>query len=284
MSPEADARLAELLEHPRYEVIPVQGIVESVLEAVPTDVTVTVTASPTKGLDATLDAAVALAGHGYPSVPHVSARLVRDREHLTEIVARLREADVDEVFVVAGDAETAAGAFDGAASLLRALAELGHPFRRVGITGYPESHPFISDEETIAAMFAKAEHATYVASQICFDPAVTVQWITNVWARGTRLPIHVGIPGAVSTTKLLRISTRIGLGDSVRFLRKHALRMSRLLVPGHYQPDGLIDGLAPCLVDPERKVAGFHVFTFNELAETEKWRQRRLEQILSARR
>lgn len=276
-----EGRLAALLEHPRYEVIPVDGIVESVLEHVPLPVKVTLTASPTKGLEPTLDGAAALVAHGYAAVPHLSARLVRDRTHLAEIVARLREAGIDEVFAVAGDSEAPAGSYEGAAALLLALAELDHPFREVGITGYPESHPFITDEETIAAMFSKAEHATYIASQICFDPAVTVRWIENVWARGTRLPIQVGIPGVVSTTNLLRVSAKIGLGDSLRFLRRHAAQVSRLLVPGHYRPDSLIEGLAPCLSDPEPKLAGFHVFTLNELRNTERWRLERLETLRS---
>ena len=156
------------------------------------------------------------------------------------------------------------------------MAELGHPFEQVGITGYPESHPLIDDETTIAAMFEKARHATYIASQICFDSRVTVAWIDNVWARGTRLPILVGIPGVVPRAKLVRVSTRIGIGESLRFLRKHGDFVTRFLQPGGFSPDRLIKGLAPALAGPERKVAGFHIFTFNDLADTEAWRQRKL--------
>ena len=164
----------------------------------------------------------------------------------------------------------------GAAPLLEAIAELGHRFENVGITGYPESHPFIDDETTIQAMFDKARFATYIVSQICFDPSVTLGWVERVWDRGTRLPIFVGIPGAVPRTKLLRVSSSVGLGASVRFLRRHRSWMSHALSPGGFSPDPLIEGLRPGLADPERKIAGFHVFTFNDLADTEQWRQRRL--------
>jgi len=102
---------------------------------------------------------------------------------------------------VAGDADQPAGAYEGAGALLDAMHELGHPFEQIGITGYPESHPLIDDETTIAAMFDKARHATYIASQICFDSRITVAWIDNVWTRGTRLPILVGIPGIVPRAK-----------------------------------------------------------------------------------
>ena len=42
------------------------------------------------------------------------------------------------------------------------MAEIGHPFGKVGITGYPESHPIISDETTIQAMYDKAPYADYI--------------------------------------------------------------------------------------------------------------------------
>ncbi len=271
--------LAELLAHPRYEVIPLDGVEEKVLAHVPTDVKLTVTASPTKGLDPTLDLAERLAAQGYDVVPHLSARLVLDDGHLRWILSRLEAGGLREVFVVAGDASQPAGQFEGAVDLLRALAAHDHGLREIGITGYPESHPFIDDETTIRAMFAKAEFATYVVSQICFDARVTAQWIENVWARGTRLPIYVGVPGPMSTARLVRASTKIGLGDSARFLRKHGTVVGRLLLPGAYAPDRLIRKLEPALVDPDSKVAGFHVFTFNEVEATERWRQTQLERL-----
>ena len=269
-------RVAELLERSRYEVIPLAGAEEQVLQHVPHGVTLTVTASPVKGLDDTLELAAKLAGHGYPVVPHLSARLVVDRAHLAELIARIDGLGIRDVFVVAGDADQPAGQFEGAAALLEAMHELDHPFAEIGITGYPESHPLIDDETTIAAMFEKARHATYIASQICFDSAVTVAWIDNVWARGTRLPILVGIPGVVPRAKLLRVSTRIGIGESLRYLRKHGDFVTRFLRPGGFSPDRLLAGLAPALADPEQKIAGFHIFTFNDLADTEAWRQRKL--------
>ena len=278
-SPETAAVIGELLRRSRYEVLPLDGVEEQVLAHVPTAVTVTVTVSPTKGLEPTLALATRLLGHGYDVVPHLSARLVHDGAHLSELVARLREVGVRDVFVVAGDAQQPHGAFQGAADLLAALAELGSPFEQVGITGYPESHPLIDDWTTIAAMFEKARHATYITSQVCFDPSVTAAWIENVWARGTRLPIYVGVPGVVSRAKLVRVSTRIGIGDSLRFLRKNGEVAGRLLRRSGFSPDALIAGLGPVL--ESGKLAGFHVFTFNDVEDTERWRRATLERLAS---
>jgi methylenetetrahydrofolate reductase (NADH) len=270
--PSPATRAADLLRRPRYEVIPLDGIEEQVLALVPREVTVTVTVSPTKGLEPTLALAGSLARQGYAVVPHLSARLVSGATEVAEIVQRLRGDGVQNVFVVAGDAEVPRGTFHGAIEFLEVLEELGRPFAEVGITGYPEHHPLIDDATTISAMFEKARHATYIVSQVCFDPAVTARWIENVWARGTRLPIHVGIPGAVSRAKLLRVSTRIGIGDSMRFLRKNGSFAGRFL--RGFDPDRLIDGLGEVLVG--EKIGGFHLFTFNDLEDTEAWRRRRL--------
>ena len=97
---------------------------------------------------------------------------------------------------------------------------------------------------------------------------------TTFWTRGTRLPILVGIPGIVPRAKLLRVSTRIGIGESLRYLRKHGDFVTRFLQPGGFNPDRLIKGLAPALATSEQRVGGFHIFTFNDLADTEAWRQR----------
>jgi methylenetetrahydrofolate reductase (NADPH) len=254
----------------RYEVLPVEGIEELVVAHVPREVTVTVTASPARGLDATLGVTEHLVAEGYQVVPHLSARLVRDAGHLDEIVARLDAAGVHEAFVPAGDASEP-GQFPDAASLLRALR--GRHLTELGITGYPESHHFISDESTISAMFENAPLASYIVSQICFDPATIAWWVGAVRERGTTLPIWIGVPGIVHYAKLLRVSMKIGLGESARFLRAHRSWLPRLMTRT-FSPDRLLGGLEPLFEDPAANVAGLHVFTFNELEATEQWRRR----------
>jgi methylenetetrahydrofolate reductase (NADPH) len=271
------AALAELLRRPRFEILPLDGIEEQVRAHLGTGVRVTVTASPRKGLDATLGLSERLARAGYTVVPHLSARLVRDRAHLEEIVARLLEGGIRELFVPAGDAPEP-GEFAGAFELLEAMGPLRARFDEIGITGYPETHHLISDEETIQAMFAKAPMATCIISQICFDADVIAAWIADVRRRGTALPIWIGLPGSVDYAKLVRISMKIGLGQSARFIRQHSNWMSRI-VTRQFKPDPLLRGLAPTLADPAANVAGFHLYTFNEVGRTERWRRQTLERL-----
>src|SRR2546423_11759550 len=186
--------LAGLLRTPRYEIFPTDGVVELVAAHVPKEVTLTVTASPRRGLPATVHLAVRLAQLGYRAVPHLSARLIRDRVELGQIVEALQVAGIRSGFVVAGDARQPAGPFSDSIPLLEALPP-DHGFTEIGVTGYPESHPFIHDDVTIQAMWDKRRLATYIVSNMSFDPATVAAWVERVRRRGVELPVHISMAG-----------------------------------------------------------------------------------------
>ena len=269
--PQSRRALAPVLERPRYEVLPLPGIEEEVAEHAPAGATITVTASPRQGIDATLAVAERLTALGHPVVPHLSARLVGDEAHLKEILDEVVRIGVGEVFVVGGDLEQPVGTFSGSLDLLTAMDRLGYDLR-AGIAGYPEAHPKISDDLVIQAMWDKRHYASYLVSQICFDPAVLVRWTQRVRRRGVDLPLYVGVPGPASTRALLRVSRRIGVGESTRFLANHRLDILRLARPGTWRPDSLLAGISGHLEDPQLRMQGLHIYTFNDVATTEQWR------------
>lgn len=264
--------LARLLELARYEVLPTVSTEEKVLDHVPRDVTVTVTASPSKGLEATLDLAERLAGHGYAVVPHLAARMISGRTELAEISERLVGKQISRIFVPGGDADPA-GDYPDALALLEDLAALGRPFAHVGIAGYPESHPTIDDDLTVQSMWDKRRYATHVVSNLTFDPAVIRDWVHRMRRRGITMPLLLGVPGPVERTKLLAMATKIGVGESTRFLAKHKGTFARLAAPGGFTGESFLEKCAPTLAEPTALVEGLHVFTFNQIAETEAWRQ-----------
>jgi len=262
--------LRRSFERARFEIIPIKGVEEQA-EYLPDGAVVTVTSSPSKGLDATLELAERLLQRDLHVVPHIAARLVASPAHLQEILQRLADLKITEIFAIAGDANQPAGPFEGAAALLREMHEIGHRLDRIGIAGYPESHAFISDSTTIQAMSEKIPYADYIVSQICYDPAVTKGWIRAVRERGVNLPIYIGLPGAINRARLAQISMKVGLGDSIRFLTKQTGTVSKLL--RGYLPDELVHELAPCLDDQDHRVHGWHLFTFNQVKQTERWRR-----------
>src|SRR3954454_621901 len=97
--------IQRLLEHARYEVLPTATTEEKVLTSVPKDVAVTVTASASKGLEATLALAESLARAGYIAVAHRAARMIHDFTEVEETRARLGEAAIPGVSVPGGDAD-----------------------------------------------------------------------------------------------------------------------------------------------------------------------------------
>jgi methylenetetrahydrofolate reductase (NADPH) len=265
--------LGLLLANARYEVLPTTDAEGAVVEHVPPGRTITITASPARGLQASLDLTERLTGHGYRVIPHLAARMVSGRSELTEIVDRLVPLGVDSVFVPAGDADPPAGAYAGSLDLLQDLVALGNPFADVGITGYPESHPTIGDDLTVQAMWDKRHHATHVVSNLTFDPDLLRRWVLRMRRRGITTPLYVGLPGPVERGKLLAMATKIGVGESTRFLAKHRSTFARIVTPGGFSPERFLDKTAPLLVQPEALVAGLHIFTFNQVAETERWRR-----------
>jgi len=266
------------LGSPRYEVLPTADAVERVVAYVPKSVTVTVTASPRRGMSPTVHLAIRLAELGYHAVPHLSARLIRDRAELLRILDDVRKAGITDIFVVAGDAPEPAGEFPDALSLLSALPE-GHGLTEIGVTGYPESHPFIHDDVTVQAMWDKRRFATYIVSNMSFDAETVKRWVDRVRRRGVHLPIFIGMAGVADPARLLRLSTKIGVADAARFLRGHPSWVARMFRPGGYDPGRFLSALMPELGAPERKVAGLHVFTFNEIEPTERWRQEMLSRL-----
>ncbi len=275
---EAKHALVGLLQQARYEVLPTPSTEEKVLAHLPVDRTVTITASPSKGLDATFDLAERLGKAGYTAVPHIAARMVSGRDELEEICARLTASGISTVFVPGGDAETV-GNYPDALGLLEDLREIGSPFSHVGITGYPESHPSINDDLTIQAMWDKRRHATHIVSNLTFDPKVFATWLTRMRTRGITLPLLVGLPGPIDRTKLLGMATKIGVGESTKFLAKNKRLFAGLAAPGGFTGERFLEQVAAAVTPPGALVEGLHVFTFNQIAETEAWRTSMIERL-----
>ncbi len=269
--------LAGVLASPVYEVMPV-GSSDEAVAALPAGARVSVTASPSRGLEPTVAMAEALAAAGFAVAPHLSARLVRDENHLGEVLERAAAAGITRAVVIGGDANVP-GDFPDAVMLLEAMAAIGHPFTSIGVAGYPEGHAFIPDDALAAALEAKQLHATHVITQLGFDPGAIAAWIVRARAAGITLPVHVGTAGVAPLLKLARIATRIGIGDSIRFVtRQHGL-LGALARPGGYAPDEFLTGLAPVLLDPSARIEALHVYTFNQVASFEAWRREMLDEL-----
>jgi methylenetetrahydrofolate reductase (NADPH) len=257
----------------RYEVLPFRSSEEQAAE-ITTPLRLTVTASPKHDIDRSVDHALRLRALGHRVTLHLAARMLDSRQHLETILARAVEAGIDDMFVVGGDLHEPRGPYSSAAELLEDLS--GHPLRpaAIGVAAYPEGHPLIDDRQLEAALEHKAQLASYMVTQICFDPDLLLAWLTRLRTNGIALPLYAGATGQVDQRRLLEISVRVGVGRSLRFLRKqHGI--GRLLRGSRDTTQRFCDAIDAGRADPDLGIVGFHFFTFNELIATWRWQQMR---------
>jgi methylenetetrahydrofolate reductase (NADH) len=274
LSDDERAALRRLVAQAKYELIPLESVIAKA-EALPEGSSVTVTASPSHGIEATFDVAEALQARGHDVTPHLSAHMIRDRAHLQELLDRARAAGMTKAFVVGGDARDR-GVFHDGVMLLQAIDQLGHPFTEIGVPSYPEGHPDIADDVLLAALKEKQKLATSMTTQMCFNPPALMTWLKRMRSAGITLPLHLGVPGVAELTKLMAVSARIGVADSARYLKKNKAMVGHLMRGGSFGPDAFLEALAPTLIDRTAHVQALHVFTFNQVANTADWQRRML--------
>ena len=279
LTEEQRAALKSLVADAKYELIPLSSALERA-SALPPGSKVTVTASPSHGIEATFDLAEAVAAMGHDVTPHLSAHMLRDRGHLAELLERSKRSGIHRIFVVGGDARDRGEIHDGL-MLLRAMSELGHPFEEVGVPCYPEGHPDIADDRLLEVLREKQRYGNAMTSQMSFNPKAVSTWLTRVRREGITLPLHLGVPGVADLTKLMRVATRIGVADSARYLKKNTQLIGHIVRGGSFGPDAFIEQLAPTLADPAADVRALHVFTFNQVEQTAAWQRRMLDELAS---
>ena len=236
---------AELLRRSRFEVLPLDGIEEQVLAHVPHDVTLTVTASPTKGLEPTLDLADGSCGHGYTVVPaplraarprHGGARGDRRAAARGRRAGRLRRR------------RRRRGAARGLPRGDRPArgARRARPAVRRGrhhrLPGEPPVHRRRDDDRGDVREGAPRDlHREPGLLRPGHHRPVDRE---RLGARHAAADLRRRPRRRAAARSSLRVSTRIGIGDSLRFLRKNGSFAGRFL-RGGFSPDPLVDGLGP---------------------------------------
>jgi len=118
----------------------------------------------------------------------------------------------------------------------------------------------------------KQVYAQYIVTQMCFDADALGNWLTSIRERGINLRVWIGLPGAIERSRLIRTSLRIGVGDSLRFIRKRSRVAAALVRTSQYTPDNLVRELLKFQLHENANVAGYHLFCFIQVKSTENWR------------
>jgi methylenetetrahydrofolate reductase (NADH) len=268
--------ILRLVRRPLFELIPLRNALERA-SALPAGAATTVTASPSHGIEATIELCEGLRAQGHDATPHLAAHMFRDRSHVADLLDRCRSAGIHSAFVVGGDAKDRGEIHDGLA-LIRLMEDLGHPFTSIGVPGYPDGHPSIPDDVLTTSLRDKQVHASYMTTQMSFDPDAISAWIARMRIAGVTMPVHLGVPGAATMRKLTTVGARIGVMGSVRYLRKHR-RLLGHVVKRSFGPDALLGALAPTLADTTADIRALHLFTFNQVEETVAWQRQMLAEL-----
>jgi len=223
-----------------------------------------------------LDAARAVKQAGCVPVPHIPARRLRSPQMLEEFLAALAaEGATDSVFVVAGDPAVPLGPYEDALAVIESGLLQRYGVRDVGVSGYPDGHPAISDaalwtalEGKVAAL-ARLGLPASVITQFGFDVDPVLTWIEAVRDRGIEAPVRVGVPGPAGVRRLLTYAARFGVGASAGIARKYGFSITNLM--GTAGPDRFIRALADAY-DPRRHgEVKLHFYTFGGLKPTADW-------------
>jgi methylenetetrahydrofolate reductase (NADPH) len=237
---------------------------------------ISVTFLPNEDLQVAAGAVLAVRRLGFVPVPHLSARRLKSQRELDDYLGRLvAEAAVDHVFVIAGDPPRPEGPYEDALALIRSGVLGRHGIRHVGIAGYPEGHPDISQDKLWRALHDKhkvlreAGVEFEIVTQFGFDAEPVLAWLARLRQEGLQAPVRIGVAGPASIKTLLRFAARCGVGASAKVMAKYGLSLAHLL--GSAGPDPVIKDLAAGLDPARHGDVRLHFYPFGGLAKTAEW-------------
>jgi methylenetetrahydrofolate reductase (NADPH) len=222
-------------------------------------------------------AAIALRRSGFNPVPHICARHLESHAQLAELIARFAgEAAVDQALVIAGDRDAPAGPYESSQQVLETGLLEKHGIRRVGVSGFPEGNPQISESDLAVALAAKRDYARrsglqlQIVTQFCFESAPILAWLRRLRRVPVDLPVRIGLAGPANAKTLLRFAVRCGIGNSLRALTRGP-SLARLLIH-ETSPEPIVADLADAMAaEPGLNIVGLHFFVFGGFEKTADW-------------
>ncbi|MFG2383817.1 methylenetetrahydrofolate reductase [Streptomyces avermitilis] len=249
---------------------------EEARATIPPGTRINVTFLGNEDLRMRLNAARAVKRFGFVPVPHISARRLRSRETLEEFLDALRaEGLADNVFVVGGDPAIPEGPYDDSLAVIRSGLLQKYGVRHVGMSGYPEGHPAITDPvlwsaiEAKAAVLGEQRLPGSVITQFGFDIDPVLTWVEAVRRRGIGLPVRIGVPGPAGVRRLMGYAARFGVGRSASIAKKYGLSLTNLM--GTAGPDRFVRALAERYDVGRHGELKLHFYTFGGLKATSEW-------------
>lgn len=243
----------------------------------PQGATVYVAHTPKAEFEDVLRVSLQVQALGLRASPHLVARRLPGEQAVRMGLQRLCAAGVEQALLVAGDRDVPLGPYSNTLDVLASDVLINSGLRRLGVAGHPEGHPHANAEQLWEALRIKQAFGVrsginvFVATQFGFDPQGVHDWATQFAAHGIALPVHAGIAGPTSLTKLLRFAMQCGVGASLQASMKNMKAVSKVASHATTPED-----MVPALVElgagtPSARIVQPHFFTFGGAVATAQW-------------
>jgi methylenetetrahydrofolate reductase (NADPH) len=255
---------------------PTANEVAALAEIMPTGGRVYVSGVPGRSAMESVEAAVRLRAAGFEPVPHLAVRNFATFALIDDFLARLAgEAGVTCVLVIAGDRDPPAGELRSALDVIDGALLRRRGIVEIGLAGYPDGHPRISEQELDLALRKKIEAAemlglsVHIVTQFSFRPAAVVAWLAKLREFGVEHPVRIGLAGPTSVATLVRYASRCGVRALTQGLARHAGLARELFAM--WAPDGFVSALAQAQGSGALGALKPHFFSFGGLLPTARW-------------
>jgi methylenetetrahydrofolate reductase (NADPH) len=190
------------------------------------------------------------------------------RTELVDIVARYREAGIDNILALGGDPpkdlDLPPGELHYAVELVELIREVGD--FSVGVAAHPEPHPRSPNRESDRRHTAeKLRAADFAITQFFFDPAHYFDLVDSLRALGVDKPVIAGIMPVTSLASIKRMAEMQGSEFPQWLAEKlHAVGDD----PAAVRAVGIAEATRLCAALLEGGAPGLHFYTLNRSTAT----------------
>ncbi|OMQ34443.1 methylenetetrahydrofolate reductase [Ensifer sp. 1H6] len=221
-----------------------------------------------------VEAAARITEMGYVAVPHLAARNFRAEQDYVALVRAHDRNGIDEALFLGGNPALFPGPLGESAELLSHPVLADSSIRTAFVAGYPEGHPNISEDRLKDALKRKLEICARrsleprIVSQFAFDGGMIGAWAKQLHRDFPEVPVHVGLAGVTSLTKLIRFAAMCGVGPSIAALRRSASGLLNIVADRN--PGDVLDAIASAYPTPLTPMH-LHFFPFGGWEKTLAW-------------
>ena len=221
-------------------------------------------------------AARMLTDMGYAPVPHIPARRIESEGALdARLGALVSEAGVNDVLVIAGEAESQMGPYSQSMDLLKTGLIDRHGIKNVGIGGHPEGNVAYNGVDPMDVLREKVDFAAQsdadfrIVTQFGFDGAKFIAWAEEIARQDISLPVHLGVAGPAKITTLIKYAALCGVGNSLNFFKKRTGAIAQLATK--HSPEDVVNPIENAWRENIGNITQIHVFPFGGLKASSEW-------------